>query len=324
MLLTKKHALPAIVVSVALCFSGVPAAQAASPESDRKDAAYIAEEVALAELIENVSATLAEDGGAEAEAGGGESAVVFPADQYGKVVFSNETGSSISIGLPNPAESNPARVESGRVSYDNGDGSHTVTSLNSDSSFTALSVIESADAPSQYTYEVNAGESGWLDLQEDGSVLVVGASGTPVGTVAPSWAVDANGNSVQTGYEVSGNLLTQWVDLSSPDIAFPVVADPTVYHEWWGTVVKLSRSETNYVATAGGSTAILNAACGYIPSPHVRVGCLALGIAKVANLVSTANAANNQGRCLAINVPAAYWAGPGGSYLGLNFANVVC
>lgn len=39
------------------------------------------------------------------------------------------------------------------------------------------------------------------------------------------WAIDGNGNPIDTRYEVDDEVITQWVDLASAT-AFPVVADP--------------------------------------------------------------------------------------------------
>lgn len=53
-------------------------------------------------------------------------------------------------------------------------------------------------------------------VKDDGSLVIA--------TVIES--SDAAGNDIPTKYVVSGNELTQTVDLSSPNIVFPVVADP--------------------------------------------------------------------------------------------------
>lgn len=52
----------------------------------------------------------------------------------------------------------------------------------------------------------------------------------PIATIAPAWAVDAEGQSLPTRYEVQGSTLVQVVETSS-DTAFPVTADPSLW--WW-------------------------------------------------------------------------------------------
>ena len=49
-----------------------------------------------------------------------------------------------------------------------------------------------------------------------------------IATVAPAWAVDANGTNLETHYEVDGNTITQVVETNT---AYPVTADPNWL--WW-------------------------------------------------------------------------------------------
>lgn len=51
-----------------------------------------------------------------------------------------------------------------------------------------------------------------------------------VATVAPAWAVDANGNQLSTHYEVQGDTIKQVVETDA-NTAFPVTADPNWV--WW-------------------------------------------------------------------------------------------
>lgn len=254
----------------------------------------------------------------------GSMTIEFPADQTGDLALSDDSGQIVSVSLPQAETAQPATISEGNVAYDNGNGSHTVTSLDSEGALTALTVIESPSAPDSYAYEIKVDEGGWLELQADGSVWIINAEGAVSGLIETPWAIDANGDKVPTSYEVSGSTLTQRIDLSSPSIHYPVVADPKIWAEWWGTVVLLSKSETKWAAGKAGYKAVTGAACGYIPIVHVRAGCIALVAAKAINLSNVTREASSQGRCLAINVPAGYWAGPGGSYLGMNFTNVKC
>lgn len=57
--------------------------------------------------------------------------------------------------------------------------------------------------------------------EEDGEETV-----EVMGVIAPAWAKDANGNSVNTSYIINGNTLTQSVEFDE-NSAFPIVADPT-------------------------------------------------------------------------------------------------
>lgn len=90
-----------------------------------------------------------------------------------------------------------------------------------------LTAIGSRDAPSSYSYTFGV---------PDGTVLTEGIggfyleSGTDVlGTILAPWAIDSSGAKLPTSYTWSGRTLTQHVDLTSPSIDFPVLADPA-----WG------------------------------------------------------------------------------------------
>lgn len=50
--------------------------------------------------------------------------------------------------------------------------------------------------------------------------------GTSAGLVAPAWARDSSGRKLPTTYSWADGTLTQHVDLSAPNIHFPVLADP--------------------------------------------------------------------------------------------------
>lgn len=114
------------------------------------------------------------------------------------------------------------------ISYDNGDGSHTVPFVKNDGSVQITTVIEGPNSPASYQYDFALPGGAVLQHEGDG-VLFISAEGSVIGGVAPAWAVDANGIPVATRYEISANVLTQVVE-HSEGVAYPVVADPL-----WGT-----------------------------------------------------------------------------------------
>ncbi|GAB3125162.1 hypothetical protein [Glaciibacter psychrotolerans] len=100
-----------------------------------------------------------------------------------------------------------------------------------------LTAIASAEAPGDYTYTFDVPEGtslvegvGRYYLSDDDRVL---------GALLPPWAVDAAGESVPTSYSWADGKLTQHVDLSSPRISFPVLADPA-----WGYAVEYKLTKT--------------------------------------------------------------------------------
>lgn len=137
----------------------------------------------------------------------------------------NLDAASVNMGLPYGSRAAAGIVESpGIVSYHNTNFS-TLAVLKTDASVQISTVIENGSAPTAYPYALDIPTGGHATLQDDGVVLIVDSSGTPIGGVAPAWARDAAGNKVSTRYELNGSVLTQIVDLSSTT-TYPVVADP--------------------------------------------------------------------------------------------------
>lgn len=126
-----------------------------------------------------------------------------------------------------------SETSSGLLAYDNNDGSYTVPIPGKHGDLQLNTVISSASAPTQYTYE--------LDLPPDvqvesanGSFVFLDHNGSVILLVAPPWAADATGKAVPTRYELEGATLTQVVE-HSPEFSYPIVADP-----WMG--IQLFRS----------------------------------------------------------------------------------
>ena len=132
------------------------------------------------------------------------------------------------ITLPFADEASPAEALSpGVVAFDNHNNTSTAAVVKDDGSLVIATVIDSSDAPDRYTYAIEGAPGSSLQAQPNGSVFLLDAAKANIlGGFLPPWARDAAGNDVPTTYEVSGNELTQTVDLSSPNIVFPVVADP--------------------------------------------------------------------------------------------------
>lgn len=157
----------------------------------------------------------------------GPHSVKIPANSSGLVEVTGRSGKSLSFGLPFPERAAEARsIGKGLVAFDNGNGSTTVPVPQSDDSLAVHTIIESADAPSRYAYDIGLQSAGKMKVNEDGSVSIIGSDGAFLGGFAKPWATDAAGVSVPTRYEVHGRKLIQVVAHSDPKIQYPVVADP--------------------------------------------------------------------------------------------------
>jgi hypothetical protein len=154
-----------------------------------------------------------------------------------------------------------------------------------------MAVLNSAEADHVITYDFNLPSGVELQALPDGTVLAVDADEGPLAVVKPAWAVDARGRSVATRYVVEGDVLTQIIEPSS-EVAYPVVADPTVEVRWYGYTFYFNRSETQTVATGG-------APCVYLLSRVPYAGGALAGFCILYGAVAADALA--RGRCLRVN-----------------------
>lgn len=171
----------------------------------------------------------------------------------------------------------------------------------------ALVVIENSAAPNEYRFPITAPEGTTLEKQEDGSINLVGADGTPFGNVAAPWAIDATGAPVATAFRIDGMTVIQSVQ---PDesAAYPIVIDPKFTWGWVTGTAYFNKAETKTIASAGWGAASLTSVCALVGAAFGGpVGAAAMGAACFvysATIVYTAGVANNSrpSKCLKIKV----------------------
>lgn len=148
-----------------------------------------------------------------------------------------------------------------------------------DGSTRIQTVISSGSSAHEFGYRM----AGYQPYQSDtGEVMFVSEDGHYVPVAAP-WATDADGNPVETRYEIRGDELFQIV-VADGFTAYPVVADPS--WQWYGPIwgLKLTRAETSRVrdyAAALGMCAVLakraSVACSAFASYIILQANLAQG-----------------------------------------------
>jgi hypothetical protein len=117
-----------------------------------------------------------------------------------------------------------------------------------------------------------------------------GVAAVSVGVVDDAWALDADGQPVDTEYRIEGDTLVQVISPDA-DTAFPVVADPRVVYSWWGFTVYYNKSETVTIASGSAACAALTV---LIPDPTVtKVVAATCGL-----LAVWAADAASRGRCI--------------------------
>lgn len=157
-----------------------------------------------------------------------DTSITVPDDATDPITIDSQGDDSTDVTLGLPASSQTAAGEQsdlGGVRYDNGDDSSSTVLAKEDGSVQVATVVDSADAPHDYTYTITGSQGSTLRLEEDGSVSLLDAQGEWEAGVSAPWATDANGTAVATTYSVDGDTLTQHVDFTD-QTAFPVVADP--------------------------------------------------------------------------------------------------
>lgn len=168
--------------------------------------------------------------------------------KYGDDEIAIETlESEILMGLPDEVKDGEGVLtDSGTIVYLSGseDASVSVQVLSEEQygeTFDAVRtmvIIENPNAPKEYSFDFTL-EDGYTLIQdydyEDeydewdcGAVYIVNENNEVISTIDPAWAIDANGNDVDTYYEIKGNTLMQIVSFDKKT-AFPIIADPTAH-----------------------------------------------------------------------------------------------
>ena len=120
-------------------------------------------------------------------------------------------------------------------------GSYHVALDASAAGFAAYVGILDASAPTAYEFEYELPDGFKLTESDSGNVIIRDADGDSLGMIEAPWAVDAEGNPVQTRYTLRDGVLVQAVDHT--DAVYPVVADPWWNLGWQGAKTRLHAPE---------------------------------------------------------------------------------
>ncbi len=169
----------------------------------------------------------------------------------GEIEYDSENGEKISMQLPVDEDEAGYVTDSGTVVYEAKDDAVVSVQLLSDedtendASVRSLITIQNAKAADSYDFIYDLPENTKLsffrDLDEDTknfiiadrgsneisdeSIFIVDSEGGIYGEIEPAWAKDANGNAVETYYEIDGSIIRQYVNFTE-ESSFPIVADP--------------------------------------------------------------------------------------------------
>ncbi len=246
--MTRKRELRVTAIAISLMISF---AAASEPFAFAGTSSECEQEEALAETIEEITGTdnintdvYSTDKNA-AVADGLDAEITIPKDGEEAVIVDDGEGTALEMFLPQEAENAEGTLtDDGTIVYENQNDSaaigvqplqETVAGVNFESVRTTICIAD-ANAAKEYDFQFDLKEGQKLVTAADylgeeydtGEVYVVDDNEEIQYVIDPAWAKDANGDAVETHYEVSENTLTQVTNFDE-NTAFPVVADPTAW-----------------------------------------------------------------------------------------------
>jgi hypothetical protein len=292
----KHHSIRAIGLAAALSITAGLLATPAHAEDTTDPAAIEAATAANAAAGQpEVPQAMSPDGTA-ADTSEGTATVSTDPDEG--LTATGATGTDVSLGVPGSPDE--GTVIAGNVVYPGVADDASVVARPTQDGTQALIVIDGSDAPSRYTFPVEVnGEHTGLRQGNDGAVDILGADGTtPVATIAPPWATDANGDAVPTHYEIEGSSIIQVVEHETA--AYPVTADPKVSFGW-SIYLKYSKKEVKDFKSKGGvigAATLVAAVCKALPNSIVMAICAATVAVASAAILNTFTQAAKENKCV--------------------------
>jgi len=241
-----------LAITASLLFTGLVSYPAAADESGIITEAEIEQDAYISSATSEDSAPIAL--GEKVEG------LHVPLSASEAIQIDGENGrSGVQIGIP--AEGHGEQLPNGSIIYDAESPQAKVVVDNvpvrvegiEATSVRQLITIGGPEADTRYEFPVDLPEGGRLLETSDGTVTAVDGAGSELGVFAPAWAVDADGKSVPTRYEISDDTLIQIVEHQGA--AYPVTADP-----WWFVLIPVANGVARISVKAASKKAAQEAA----------------------------------------------------------------
>lgn len=219
-------------------------------------------------------------------------AVVSIPTNASETVSLGTPGNIVGIGLPAGPDVQRAQVDplSKTVVYsDAGNDFDLAVQATANAGVQVMSVLNGPEAPRSYAYPLSLPDGARLAPTSAGGADIRNARGEAIASIAPPWAVDAEGTAVPTHYIFQGSVLTQVVEPAA-NASYPVVADPTVTRNcgivtctWYISVAKTREisqmMDRTPSAMAGGLSALAACTILALPSgPGAVIAGMACGV----------------------------------------------
>ena len=157
-------------------------------------------------------------------AGSGQGSTASTARPAHAAVAVNTDSSTLTLGLP---ATGPGRRTGATTLFGGSGAGYDVVVRRMSSSLRAMVHLRGHRAPERYAFPIT-GAAG-MRLDPTGAVTLLDAARKPVGVISAPWARDARGRAVATWFEVEGGTLVQIVRHRNAHVAYPVVADPSIW-----------------------------------------------------------------------------------------------
>jgi hypothetical protein len=169
------------------------------------------------------------------------------------------SGQQITIDLPDSGQAqNGAVTAPGVVAFPSSADSANAVQIDETGGARFVQVLNNADAPEEFHYELDLPEGSSIVKEADGSLSVHTPAEEYV--IATPWAYDATGKKVWTQYFTDGESgIDLIVNHYGEDITYPITADPRWYSRtWYGAyTIHFNRSETYKLARGTSLISVL-------------------------------------------------------------------
>lgn len=223
------------------------------------------------------------------------SVVEIPDEADEAIILENAEGEVLEVELPGDGDDAEV-LDDGSVVYEDAvTDTDIVVQAQEDGGVRMITVIDGADAPTAFDFDIDRDGAETMKLEIGGAVGIYDGTGELVDWVPAPWAYDAAGNNVPAWYTINGDTLVLNVDHTAVE-AYPVVADPcwscawnkvknTVKNNWPGWLAGFGTSQlvrlTCFATVSGISTVTMGPAALAV-YPTAMAACTAIGISSGA------------------------------------------
>lgn len=249
--------------------------------------------------------------------------IVFPKNNSRKVVLKSEGNVDIVKSLPISDDFSSTITDTGSVYYCSGKEGYSIVAeavirTNEFSTIESLQtriIVNDVLSQKEYCFEYDLPQGYRLVRDRDyrcgmdeayvncNSVFILDAAGNIISVIDPSYALDANGDKINTHYRIEGNSLIQVIEFDSTS-AFPIVAyssdHPNKYTEMRFTksqaiVMRNSYTGTPLASFISNGASVCTMVSGYLASSfnYAMLSSLLGGLGGVWTLISFAGSLYN-------------------------------